>query len=274
MVAPRKPLCPRLRKAFIVAAAALGFGCGVMTMDNLTKNPQTDTQTVTSYNVGQYNQYGYNISPSDQMWKQTINMRSDYQNTVDLMNAAANGDSWRVQALLDKGAFKVNSQDGIDALATAAYWGHNDVVSVFLRNGADPTANDSQSLISALQGGNTAIAERLMGYGAQAGAQNNRGLMIAAETGNSYMAQTLILFGADATADNSAALKQAQANGFESVATVLKAAGATDGTEVAPLPSFNSNYMLFGNNGSATGPFSIWNYGGPFGPSAPGPGGP
>ncbi len=270
MAKPRKPFGSRMRRAFIVAAAALGIGGGVATLDNLPKNPQTDTQTVTSYNVGQYNQSGYNISPSDQMWKQTINMRSDYQNTVDLMNAARDGDSWKVQALIDKGAVKVNSQDGIDALATAAYWGHNDVVSVFLRNGADPTANDSQSLISALQGGQMSIAERLIGYGAQASAQNNRGLMIAAETGNSYMAQTLILFGADATADNSAALKQAQAYGFENVASVLKAAGATDGTEVAPLPSFSSSYMLFGNNGSATGPFSIWNYGGPFGPTAPG----
>lgn len=269
MATPRKPFGSRLRKAFIVAAAALGIGGSVVTLDNLPKNPQTDTQTVTSYNVGQYNQSGYNISPSDQLWKQTINMRSSYQNSVDIMNAAQAGDSWKIQALIDKGALNVNSQDGIEALATAAYWGHNDVVTVFLRNGADPTANDSQSLVAALQGGQMTIAERLMGYGAQASAQNNRGLMIAAETGNSYMAQSLILFGADATADNSAALKQAQANGFENVATVLKAAGAT---EAAPLPAFNSSYMLYGNNGSATGPFSIWNYGGPF--NLPGPGGP
>lgn len=270
MVAPRKPFGSRLRKAFIVAAAALGIGGGVMTMDNLPKNPETDTQTVTTYNVGQYNQYGYNISPSDQMWKQTINMRSDYQNTVDLMNAAQSGDSWRVQALLDKGAFKINSQDSSDALATAAFWGHNDVVSVFLRNGEDPTANDSQALVSALRGSNMQIAERLMGYGAQAGAMNNHGLMVASELNNAYMAQVLINNGADATANDSAAFRNAKAMGYDAVADVLKAAGATDGTEVEPLPSFNSNYMLFGNNGSATGPFSIWNYGGPFGPAAPG----
>lgn len=263
MATPRKPFGSRLRRAFIVAAAALGIGGGAITLDNLPKNPETDTQNVTSYNVGQYNQSGYNISPSDQLWKQTINMRSSYANTVDVMNAAQAGDSWKMQALIDKGALKVNSQDSIDALATAAYNGHNDVVTVLLRNGADPTANDSQALLAALQGGQMNIAERLMGYGAQATAQNSRGLMIAAETGDSYMAQTLILFGADATANDSAALKQAQANGFENVATVLKAAGAT---EAAPLPAFNSNYMLYGNNGPATGPYSIWNYGGPFGP--------
>ena len=104
MVAPRKPFGSRLRKAFIVAAAALGIGGGVMTMDNLPKNPQTDTQTVTSYNVGQYNQYGYNISPSDPLWKQTINMRSDYQKHDDLMTAAATGTSWSVPALLTQSA--------------------------------------------------------------------------------------------------------------------------------------------------------------------------
>ncbi|MEZ0260141.1 MAG: ankyrin repeat domain-containing protein [Alphaproteobacteria bacterium] len=271
MATPRKPFGSRLRKAFIAAVAVLGIGGGsVITLDNLPKNPQTDTQTVTSYNVGQYNQSGYNISPSDQLWKQTINMRSGYQNTVDAMNAAQTGDSWRVQALIDKGALKVNSQDGIDALATAAYNGHNDVVSVFLRNGADPTANDSQSLLSALQGGQFTIAERLMGYGAQASAQNNRGLMIAVDMNYAYMAQLLIDNGADATANDSAAFKAAKAMGYDGVADVLKAAGATDGTEVAPLPSFNFNYTLFGNTGSATGPYSIWNYGGPFGPTAPG----
>jgi ankyrin repeat protein len=266
MVAPRKPFGSRLRRAFIVAAAALGIGGGVMTMDNLPKNPQTDTQTVTTYNAGQYNQYGYNISPSDQMWKQTINMRSDYQNTVDLMNAAQSGDSWRVQALIDKGAFKVNSQDGIDALATAAYNGHADVVKTLLSNGIDPTANDSQALISALSGGQMDIAVRLLNYGAQASAQNSYGLTIAVDRGDAYMAQVLINYGADATANNSSAYKQAQSYGFDTVAGVLKDAGAT---EAAPLPSYNYDF-LFGNTGPATGPFSIWNYGGPFGPAAPG----
>lgn len=245
----RKPTVSRLKRAFIIAATVFGIGGGTAVLDNLPKDPMTDTQTISM---------GVNVSPSDQMWKHTLSMRSQDARDAAFMQAAQSGDSWRAQALFDAG---INGRSGIavDALSAAAYAGHSDVVDVMLRNGVDPTANDSAALVSAIRGGNDGIALRMLALGARADAQNNEALLLAAFSGNNSMVQTLLAYGADAAAHDSAALNYAQAFGYTDVAATLQT--AID----AKAPAQTGPYLA-DDGGASPSPFSPWNYRGPGSP--------
>lgn len=244
----KKPATSRLKRAFIIAATALGIGGGTAVLDNLPKDPMTDTQTISM---------GVNVSPTDQVWKHTLGMRTQDARDQAMLQAAYSGDSWRTQALFNSG-IDGRSAVATEALAAAAWAGHSDVVEVMLKNGVDPTANDSAALISAIRGGNDGIALRMLMLGARADAQNNEGLLLAAFSGNNSMVQTLLLYGADASAHDNAALSYAQTFGYTDVATTLQnAIDAKTSTQTGP-------YLA--DDGASPSPFSPWNYRGPGSP--------
>ena len=251
----RKPQTSRLKRAFVLAATILGFGAGVATLDNLPKNPVTDTQTISTINVGQWDQAGINISPSDQLWKHTLSMRSDDARSAAMMQAAQSGDSWRVQALFDNG---MNARSGAanDALTAAAYAGHMDVFNVMMRNGVEPTANDNAALVAAVAGGNNGIAYRLMDYGARADAQNNEALLTAAFRGDNSLVQALLQNGADPSARDGAALKYAETLGYTDVVATLQQ--AIDARTQSAAPDLMGPFLADSDAG-----FSPSNYRGP-----------
>ncbi len=251
----RKPQTSRLKRAFILAAATLGLGAGVATLDNLPKNPVTDTQTISTVNAGQWDQAGINISPSDQMWKHTLSMRSDDARSAALMQAAQSGDSWRVQALFDNGV-SPRSAAANDALVAAAYAGHMDVFNAMMHNGVDPTANDNAALVAAVAGGNNGIAYRLMDYGARGDAQDSEALLIAAFRGDNSMVQSLLQNGADPSARDGAAMKYTEIWGYSDVASTLQQ--AIDARAQSSSTGAMGPFLADSDAG-----FTPWNYRGP-----------
>jgi len=264
-MAGRKPSGSRFKRAFIIAAAALGIGGGTIALDNLPKNPDTDTTAITTVGYGT-EAAGINISPSDQFWKHTLSFKSEEQRADEMQQAARTGDSWRVQALLDHG-ISPQSQTAIDAMTTAVFTGHNDVFLTLMKNGVDPTANNNDALVWAVRGGNVDAALRLMNYGADANAQDGLPLLVAALNNDEGMASILIGRGADASAQNSAALRMATDLGNTAVADILTANGAS----LTPPPPVvdNTGYLNNGGlnfsgdeffGGQRIGPFSPWQY--------------
>ncbi len=256
----RKPTTSKFKRAFIIAAAALGFGAGTVTLDSIPKDPVTDTQIV--MNQGSYDQAGINISPSDQMWKHTLSMRSQSGIEGELMTAAASGDSWRVQAIFDNGAVSGRSGIAADALAQAAYFGHADVVKTLMHNSVDPTANDGAALLAAIRGGNTAIAIDMMDLGVRADVQNNEALLLASFKGDYFMVYTLLERGADARSNDGAALTYANTFGYDGVALLLQ--NSIDAKNAAELQANTFQPPAFSSDlDGTTSPFPNWQYRGP-----------
>ncbi|MDE1151299.1 MAG: ankyrin repeat domain-containing protein [Micavibrio sp.] len=263
-MAGRKPSGSRFKRAFIIAAAALGLGGGTLTLDNLPKNPDTGTTAITTVGYGT-EAAGINISPSDQFWKHTLSLKSDAQRADEMQQAAAAGDSWRIQALFDHGV-SPQSQTAIDAMTTAAFTGHTDAFMTMMKNGVEPTANDNDALMWAVRGGNVDIALRLMNYGADVNARDGQALVIAALNNDQSMTDILLGRGADATLQNSAALRMATDLGNTGIADALTARGAS----LTPPPAVdNSSYLTNGGlniNGDdmfgspRMGPFSPWQF--------------
>lgn len=245
----RKPQASRFKRAFVVAAALLGLGTGAATLNTLPKDPVTDTQSITTIHKGQWNQKGINISPSDQIWKHTLSMKSEDARANDMVAAARNGDSWRVAALLENGV-SPQSRTASEALWAASYHGQLDVVNVLLDKGVDPAAYDSEALLVSVRTGQTAVAYRLLDAGAQANAQSSDALVFAAYHGDNAMVQALLDKGADPTAQDKAALKLAQDSGYDDVATTIQ--NAIDNWTGPAAP----------DDGMA-GPLTGWNYRGP-----------
>ena len=267
-MAGRKPSGSRFKRAFLIAAAVLGLGSTGVVLDHLPKNTATDTQTIST--IGDH---GINISPSDQLWKHTLSMKSQDQRNDEMVMAAMTGDSWRVQALFEHGV-SPRSATAATALNEAAFFGNADVVQVMMKNGVDPTMGDSEALLQAVRGGRTDIALQLMNYGAQANAQNSEALVLTAMSGDEFMTAVLIGRGADATAQNSFALQVATTFGNTTTAEILANAGAT----LTPPPALTidnsifstpdvTGYTLDGLSTDGFKPFSPWRYRpGPLGP--------
>ena len=213
----RKPGMSRFRRAFLVAAAAVGLTVGGTGLDNLPKDPVTDTHI--TFQVGTPQQHGYNVSPIDQMWKQTLGMRSETQRDLDLLAAAQDGDSWRIRALAEHG---INTEvAGARALAAGAGAGHADVVDALLKSGVKADAHVNAALIAAAQNNHTAIALTLLENGAFAGARSSEALLSAAENGNATLVRALLARGADANAQGGAAFAAAVEGGHAAVADAL-----------------------------------------------------
>ena len=239
-MAGRKPSGSRFKRAFVIAAAFLGLGAGTKTLDKHPKKTDTDTTPSTTRGT-RLQAAGINVSPSDQFWKHTLSFKTDQQRADEMQAAASSGDSWRVQALFEHGV-SPNSSTAIDALTTAAFMGHSDVVMTMMKNGVDPTANNNDALIWAVRGGNVDVALRLMNLGADANAQNGDALVIAAMRGDQGMTDILLGRGADATAQDSYAYRIALDNGYTDIANSLSAKGASIAPvqPTTPDPGFTS----------------------------------
>lgn len=185
----RKPGTSRIRRAFLVAAAALGITAGGTGIEQLPKDPMTDTHI--TFQTGTPDAYGYNISPLDQMWKQTLGMKSQSARDADLLEAARAGDSWRVGALVRHDGFNPYGAGG-DALTAAARAGHADVVNVLLKANVQAYHQQSAALVAAAENNHLQIVQQLLAAGADAGAQDGRALKAAIDGGNTAMADALL----------------------------------------------------------------------------------
>lgn len=220
-----KPFATRLKVTFAAVAAVFGFGLATGGLESLPKDPATDTQSVTTFQQDTADVYGYNISPSDQLWKATLGMKTPYELDQLAITAAEDGDVWRTKALLEKGlgTYTVGAHE---AFAIAAYYGHDDVFNAYLDAGIDPSANDGAALLQALRGDNVDLAYVLLSKGVSGASQSSAGLIIAAMHGDSAMVEALLKAGADATAENSAALNSAVLMGHNHLVAPLVEAGA------------------------------------------------
>lgn len=178
----RKPFKSRFRRAFLAVVAAVGMGTSGLVLDSLPKNPDTDTQKVSTFQT-QSGQKGYNISPSDQFWKHTLGLKTGDQKDDALVAAAKAGDSWRAQALFEHGT-SATTPAAEQALAIAAYRGDADVVKVMLKNGVDAGARESLALRAASANGNVAVMQQLINAGANVAAKDNEALVLAVGSGN------------------------------------------------------------------------------------------
>lgn len=246
----RKPFGSQVRKAFIIAAAALGMGASTGIIESLDKDPLTDTQNVTTFQQGTTAQYGYNISPIDQMWKHTLALKSEEQRTEDLIAAAREGDSWRVQALLDHG---INTgHEGLSALHVAIRSHHADVVNVLLDGGVAVNAERGNPLLAAIILKDDTIARILLARGADVTAQDSLAMRMAAEDGNLPMVMALVNAGADPAAVGSQALVDAAAHGHAGVVEYLLSTTKTfrvsdDGFDLVRVPDADA-FSLAGSN--------------------------
>ncbi|MBW7910328.1 MAG: hypothetical protein H3C49_03495 [Alphaproteobacteria bacterium] len=211
----RKPGISRFRRAFLVAATAIGLTTGSVGIDNLPKDPVTDTHI--TFQTGSADQYGYNISPIDQMWKHTLVMKSDAQRDLDLLAAAQDGDSWRIRALAEHG---INTEvAGARALAAGAGAGHADVVDALLKAGVKADAHVNAALVAAAKNNHAAIALTLLENGA--------------------LASALIARGADANAQDGMALQAAIQGGHADVADTLLSATRTVAVSIPVAPDYS-----------------------------------
>lgn len=185
----RKPGTSRIRRAFLVAAATLGLTVGGTGLDQLPKDPVTDTHI--TFQTGTPDAYGYNISPVDQMWKHTLGMKSQSARDADLTAAAKEGDSWRVTILTQHTGFDPYGA-GAHALVAAAAAGHDDVVDVLLKSNVTAYAQHSAALIAAAENNHLPTVQKLLAAGADAGAQDGAALMAAIEGGHAAVADALL----------------------------------------------------------------------------------
>lgn len=272
----RKPAASRFRKAFMAAAALVALGTGSISLDNLPKDPATDTQTIVTFNIGAEDQYGYNISPVDQFWKHTLSMKSEEQMNAALLSAAAEADSWRTRALIEQGMDMVKYGDR--ALVVAAGSGAHDVVKVLLEANVSASVQNSAALIAAAEGNHTEAALTLIKAGANSAAQSGAALIAAAGHGNTVLVQAMLNDGARADAQNNAALMAAIDGGHAQAADVLLNAQKTIMISVPHTPpvydfdqigmsTFNYNNPF--HRMPHVGPFSFGDhYGAPFYPDA------
>lgn len=270
----RKPATSRFRKAFMAAATILTLGTGSVTLDNLPKDPVTDTHTVVTFNIGTENQYGYNISPIDQFWKHTLSMKSEEQMNAALLSAAAEADSWRTRALIEQGMDMAKYGDR--AMVVAAGNGANDVIKALLEANVSASGANSAALIAAAEGNHTEAALTLIKAGANSAAQSSAALIAAAGHGNTVLVQALLNDGAAADAQNNAALIAAVTGGHAPVADALLDAQKTVLTTVPYAPPVydfdNIGMSAFDYNNPfhttpRIGPFSLGdNYGPPLYP--------
>jgi len=247
----RKPGTSRFRKAFLAAATIFALGTGGTALDTLPKDAVTDTQSIVTFNIGTDQQYGYNISPIDQMWKHTLSMKSPEQQNNDLLAAAAEADSWRTRALIQQGLDM--TKYGQQAMVVAAGNGGNDVIKALLEAGVKADGQNSLALLEAVRGNHTQTALDLLDAGAKAYGQDNAILISAATTGNVALVEALLDKGAPAFAKNNAALLAAVQNGHTAVADVLLSA---EKTVVIPVATSFFDFESLGVTPPYNNPFN------------------
>jgi ankyrin repeat protein len=258
----KRPRKKRLKKAFMAAAAALGLLATEAAIDQLPKNPNSDTQDVTSYLHSDGTIRGYNISPKDQLWKQTLGMRDQAALNDELLVAAANGDSWRVRALYEQASFAKGVS--VDALNSAVAGVHKDVVTAILQH-APETGKDNASAIGVSLGLGThsmtdflithpafdrdsrtgalvnAVAQRnhtalalLLENGADARNLGSSAYILAVTDGNAEAVRLLLAAGADINAQNGRALTTAASRGDGTIVDIILSQTYTTRVPVYP----------------------------------------
>lgn len=156
-------------------------------------------------------------------------------------NAVANGDTAKVESLLDQGVSpNSKTDDGKTLLMLAAYLGHTDIVKLLINYGADVNAKDQDgktALMYAAEKNNVEIGKLLLENGADPNAADNNGrtaLMYAAARGHLDFAKLLLENGADLNAvDNNGktALQIARDNNQAAMVDFLSNWGKTAATE-------------------------------------------
>lgn len=208
-----RPFKTRLRRIFLAAAAAgtLG-GTGVVT-EMMPKHPATDTQII--FNEGAANQSGINISYLDQLWKQTLGLKSQESRAQDLLDAARDGDSWRVAAVLEHDIRL--SQTGVTALAIASMHDHRDVIDVLLQAGVPVNGLDDAPFIAAVKAGHFDLAADYMDMAAPSASHLDDALVMAAEGGSLDLLEKIMATGVTGNIRDNAALIAAAASGHTQI---------------------------------------------------------
>ena len=168
-----KPRRSKIRTAFVIAAAALGFGISGGITDQLPKDTHTGTQKIFGHTLGA------NVSASDQLWKNTLDMKSVATRGGELVTNADKGDNWRVRTLLEHDGIRLINESNY-ALGIAALRGHADVVDTLVLGNAYIDAYDGQAFINAVRGNHWRIINQLYNLNADVETQENEALMIAA----------------------------------------------------------------------------------------------
>ncbi len=122
-----------------------------------------------------------------------------------MVNAVRNGDTAKVQSLLDKGVSPdLKTDDGKTILMLAAYLGHTDIAGLLIDKGADVNAKDGDgktALMYAAETGNIEMAKLLLEKGADINATDNNGktaLQIAQDNNQTEMVEFLSNWGKSA----------------------------------------------------------------------------
>ena len=160
---------------------------------------------------------------------------------LNIFEAAATGKEDPVAALLADDPHLANAYapDGFTPLGLAAFFGHLDVVDVFLKYDADVdavsrNATGYTALTGAVAGGHQKIVAALLSQGARADhryAQGFTPLHEAAASGKFQIATMLLDHGADPNArsdDGKTPLVVAMEKGHEVVVELLRQHGATE----------------------------------------------
>jgi len=144
-----------------------------------------------------------------------------------IITAASIGSLEGVKTAIAAGAdINIHDNDGNRALDMAAAYGHAEVVSFLLRNGADIHADQDAALRMAVSYGHAKIVSALLAAGANIHAAEDYVIQWAASQKNTEMVDILIAGGANIHTTDEWPLRIAATNGHTGVVRLLLAAGA------------------------------------------------
>ena len=117
------------------------------------------------------------------------------------------------------------------ALICASENGHDEVVKLLLKAGADPTVRDNYAIRWASERGHIEVVKLLLSAGADLTARDNLAIIYASENGHIDIIKLLLSAGADPVAQDNLAIKCASQNGHVEVIKLLLEIGADPAAE-------------------------------------------